>query len=153
MAPMLTFVLVLAFAATTFAQAQVPVQIPMRPPAALTGVTWRIVQYSDGAGGLASPLPGTQITMLFADDGTVSGDSGCNSYSGTYQLNGSSLTFGPLITTLRACADPVNVQERLFFTAVGSAAAYQIVGDRMTISDAAGATLLVMVRPTVEPPG
>jgi len=153
MAPMLALLLALALGATTFAQAQVPVQIPMRPAAPLTGVTWRVVQYSDGAGGLASPVPGSQMTMLFADDGTVSGNASCNSYSGAYQLSGSSLTFGPLIMTLRACAEAINAQEQLFLTAVGSTASYQIVGDRMLRFAASGATLLILVRPTIEPPG
>ena len=132
------------------AQPQVPVQLPPRPPSSgLTGVTWRILQYSDGAGGLASVVAGTQITAVFDDDGMVSGDTGCNSYRGPYQIGATTLTFGPLVTTRRACAaDDANAQEQLFLGSMEAAATYQRVGDRMTLFDASGTPVLVMVRPT-----
>jgi len=145
--------LLLAPVSMALAQPQVPVQLPPRPPSSgLTGVTWRVQQYGDGAGGLTSVVAGTQITMVFGDDGTVSGDTGCNSYRGPHQIGATTLTFGPLITTRRACVDEAaNAQEHLFLASMEAAATYQRVGDRMTVFDASAQPLLVLVRPTVEP--
>lgn len=39
-------------------------------------------------------------------DGTVSGFAGCNSFSGTYTLEGLQLRFNELASTLRGCLDP-----------------------------------------------
>ena len=36
---------------------------------------------------VASPLPGTTITARFADDGTLSGSAGCNSYRASYSTD------------------------------------------------------------------
>ena len=38
-------------------------------------------------------------------DGVVHGFGGCNSFNGPYRAGGTDITFGPLATTRRACAD------------------------------------------------
>ena len=44
---------------------------------------WEATAFQTGTA-LASPLPGTEITATFADDGTLTGSAGCNSYTTTY---------------------------------------------------------------------
>jgi hypothetical protein len=55
-------------------------------------------------------------TLSFADDGRISGDAGCNRYSGTalFQDSGS-LTIGPVAATKRGCADPVVMRSETEF--------------------------------------
>jgi heat shock protein HslJ len=113
--------------------------IPMAP-ASLNGVTWRITGYNNGQGGVVSVVEGTLLTAIFGDDGTVSGDTGCNMYRGAYAVAGSAVTFGPLITTRRAClSDAASAQEQAFLAAISASSAYQLVGDRLTLQDATGA--------------
>jgi len=87
---------------------------------ALAGPTWRVTGYNNGTGGVVSTVSGTEISMVFGDDGRVSGNSGCNMFNGSYMLSGSSLSFGPLATTRRACvSEEANQQEQLFLAALG----------------------------------
>jgi heat shock protein HslJ len=97
--------------------------------ASLDGTSWTLT---------TSP----HITLQFAD-GRASGSGGCNQYHGTYTVSGSSLTFGPTASTRRACAeDERNRQETQYFDALSRVAAYEVAGERLTLRDAAGATLL-----------
>ena len=50
-----------------------------------------------------NPIPGTEITALFGEDGTVTGSAGCNDYTGTVTRNGDEITIEPW----RAKAFPV----------------------------------------------
>jgi heat shock protein HslJ len=119
----------------------------------LAGPTWRVTGYNNGMGGVVSILSGTQLSMVFGDDGRVSGNTGCNMFDGTYTLSGSSLSFGPLVTTRRACAsEEANQQEQRFLAALEATTTYELAGDRLTLRNGDGAIQVQASRPTVEPP-
>jgi len=123
------------------------------PAASLTGGTWRVTAVNNGRGGVVSVLPGTEMTASFGADGNMSGDTGCNNYRAPYTTDGSTIGFDPIITTRRAClSDAATLQEQAFLAAISASGSYELVGDRLTLRDAAGATQLSLVRPTVEPP-
>ena len=122
-------------------------------PMALVGPTWRVTGINNGMEAVVSTVAGTQVSMIFGDDGRVSGDTGCNMYNGAYTLSGASITFGPLATTRRAClSDDANRQEQQFLAALANTAVYELNGDRLTFRDNAGATQITAVRPTGQPP-
>lgn len=129
----LTLVLIaaLAFAARTFAGQM------------LEGSRWTATQI-DGQ----PPVAGGPALMLsFEADGRLSGHSGCNGYGGAYAVNGSALTLSEMMGTLMACADdPLNAQESAFLQALSRVAAYDLAGDTLTLKDANGAAVLVLVR-------
>ena len=59
--------------------------------------------------------------------GAVSGSTGCNTFSGAVTIDGSELSFGPLVTTRMACADPAaNAQEEAFLTAMDGVSGYTV---------------------------
>lgn len=92
------------------------------------------------------PVAGSNVTLAFAG-GNASGSGGCNQYRGPYTADGSSLTFGPLIATKRACLSPeMNQQETAYLDALSKTATYEVTGDRLILRDAAGATLLELAR-------
>jgi len=67
------------------------------------------------------------------------GSTGCNSFSGAYQLSGDSLRLGPLITTRRACLDPeMNRQEQSLLNALGETRTWQVTGDTLTLTGESG---------------
>jgi len=94
----------------------------------LSGTSWEVIGYNNGKQAITSVLAGSTITLDFASDGTLSGNSGCNSYNGSFTVTGKQITIGPLASTRMACADPAGVmeQESLYLAALGSAATYQI---------------------------
>jgi len=83
---------------------------------------------------------GRKPTLRFdPTDRRVGGTTGCNGYSGPYTLSGDSLAFGPLVSTLRACVDPVmNRQEAEFLGALGATRAWSADGDTLELRDDAG---------------
>jgi heat shock protein HslJ len=117
-------------------------------PASLTGGTWRVTGVNNGREAVVSVLPETQLTAVFGDDGRVSGDTGCNMYSGSYMVSGPNISFGPMITTRRAClSEAANTQEQAFLTALAATTTFEVQGDRLTLRDEGGATQVSMVRP------
>jgi len=75
-------------------------------PADLAGTAWTLVSIGD-----TPAIEGAGARLSFDSGGNVSGSTGCNSISGSYALDGSALTFGPLATTRMACEDALMVQE------------------------------------------
>lgn len=103
----------------------------------LDATRWNLVELNGHA-----PLVDTSLTIAF-EDGGVGGNSGCNSYGGTFEVEGSSIVLSGLVSTLMACVEPVNAQEAEFLRALSEAASYEIVGGRLTIKDASGSSSLV----------
>lgn len=68
-------------------------------------------------------------TMTFSADGRVSGNSGCNQYSGTYRTDGSSITITNIASTMMMCAGPGADVEALFLKGLNSATAWQRTED------------------------
>jgi heat shock protein HslJ len=123
-----------------------------QPPASLSGFTWRVTGYNNGRQAVTSPVPGTVLTAVFGEDGTISGDSGCNNYTGPFTVAGSSMTIGPLASTRRAClSDEANAQEQAFLAALAATRTYELVGERLTLRDDSGATQVQLVRPAIQP--
>lgn len=94
--------------------------------------SWKVVNYFR-PGAVVSPIAGTTLTTDFSPT-TVSGNGGCNQYTGPYEAKGTSITIGPLATTLRACADPaVDQQERDFLAALELARSFTLDGGNLTL--------------------
>jgi heat shock protein HslJ len=72
----------------------------------LDGTSWVLVGY-----GLAAVLPVTEITATF-EDGQVGGSSGCNTYGGSYEVKGESISVTEIFVTEMACMDPEGVMEQ-----------------------------------------
>lgn len=96
----------------------------------LTEQIWMLTEL----GGKA-PLLETTITAEFSPDGSVSGSSGCNRYSGPYTVDGNNIEMGPFASTLMACPDLIMAQEALYLKALETGSTYQISDDELTIKD------------------
>ena len=108
----------------------------------LEGTRWSLLSYISGSGSLSAVVPGSQVTAEF-NSGQVGGSAGCNSYSGLYEADGSSLSVGQLVSTLMACEEPLMQQESAFLAALGKTASYQIVEGQLSLLDAQGAVILI----------
>jgi heat shock protein HslJ len=63
--------------------------------------TWLKTQMNDDS--VTTPVQPDAFTLEFHEDGTVSGTTDCNSFSGTYTVNASAISFGPFASTMMAC--------------------------------------------------
>jgi len=97
----------------------------------LEGTLWSLTSFAD-AGAVKSLLVGTEITVQFAG-GEVKGTAGCNNYFGGYELDGDSISFGYLASTMMMCEEGVSQQEMEFLTAMQTARSFQISGDQLEV--------------------
>ncbi len=88
-----------------------------------------------------APLPNSNITLSFVGN-QVSGNSGCNSYSGPYTVSGNAITIGPLTQTQKACDADITEQERVYLLALQSATNFSLSGSQLILRDAGGQALL-----------
>ncbi len=95
-------------------------------PAELVGVVWALDDATRGA--LAEEAPeASDITLEFADDGTVSGNAGCNTYSGSYEADDQgSMSFGQAAMTQMACGEAVMALEANYVQTLGQVTAFAI---------------------------
>ncbi len=103
----------------------------------LDGTTWKL----DVAG---LEVPGSDAvgpTISFSKS-TVSGNSGCNTFNGGYTISGATLTIGQLASTQKACGPVETAVETAVLTRLGKVAGYKVESDKLTLTDASGATLL-----------
>jgi heat shock protein HslJ len=103
----------------------------------LAGTSWRLVE----ANGQLAPA-GVEATITFEEGGQVSGSGGCNSYGGTYSVDGNNVTFSQIISTMMACQDEgVMALESTFLDALNAGGTFDVQGNTLTI-DAANSTTL-----------
>lgn len=99
----------------------------------LLGVMWQL-----------SALRGEELqgsvksTLFFAEDGKVNGHGGCNTFGGGAKIDGTSIKFGNLFSTMMACEDNKMNQERAFHEALGNAASYELSEGVLVLKDEAG---------------
>ena len=105
--------------------------------AALAGSQWQLSTYGQETA-LTAALPDAPVTIQFEGD-QVSGSASCNSYGGSYQVDGDTLILGEIPSTLMACLDAgVMEQEQAFLNALRSVSTYKIDGNTLTIHYAEG---------------
>jgi putative lipoprotein len=112
-------------------------QLPAVPPDSgaakpLTGTHWTLVELD----GHAIPSPSGQrhaYIELQKAGGRVSGSGGCNRIMGSYVLDGMSLHFEQMASTMMACpGDPIT-NEQAFLKALGATTNYRIHGSSLLL--------------------
>lgn len=107
--------------------------------------TWVAGFIGDGDGGLTPVIPGTEITAVFASDGTLTGSAGCNQYNTTYEASVDSISItGPIATTRKLCSEPESImdQESAYLLALESAATWEVFRNQFNLSDTEGNVVL-----------
>ena len=113
------------------------------PPASptLEGTEWMLSDHLGPDGALVPVAEEVTATASFSE-GRVSGTTGCNRFSGTYRVDGSSVSIGWLATTRMACLPPRDAVERAMTAALETTAGYTVTGDALELTNADGATVL-----------
>ncbi|QLQ05518.1 MAG: META domain-containing protein [Anaerolineae bacterium] len=107
----------------------------------LTSTPWALQAFGGADVSLAA-LQGRNITLEFRADNRVGGSSGCNTYAGSYTVDGEKLTFSPLISTMMACEPAVMALEQAYQTALAKTASYRIADNQLNLLDTNGQVLL-----------
>jgi heat shock protein HslJ len=116
---------------------------------AIEGVTWQLQeQVVDGA---MAPVPAGVVVTLLLEDGGIGGSGGCNSYFGSYTLDGDEVTFGEMGSTLIACEPPAGDVEAAYFANLETVATWFSDGGSLTLLDSGGDPVMRLVPADVEP--
>ena len=125
---------------------------PQGLPTGLENTYWSLLSF--GSPGAKQPLVEESLITLTLAGGQAGGSGGCNSYGGTYQVDGNRITFGELTRTERACLDQrVTEQEQRFFQALESASEYKVEGNQLQITYDGGSGLLLFESAVPADPG
>ena len=86
------------------------IALPTTDP--LDGTSWELYAYRK-----SHPIQGSTLTVSF-EGGQIHGSSGCNSYGGSYEVDGGKIAVGKIFATLMACSEPEGLmeQETIFFS-------------------------------------
>ncbi|MEP7135901.1 MAG: META domain-containing protein [Chloroflexota bacterium] len=113
-------------------------------PASLSG-KWKLVSYGP-ASSQTSAVADVDASIEFGSDGKMNGNVGCNGFGGDYKVKGDEITFGPVMSTLMACADPIGMQEASVLAALNQTATFALDGNTLTITSADGTSIIVLAR-------
>lgn len=105
-------------------------------PDALGG-SWR----AEDIGG-AGVIDAFETVLEIRADGTYGGMGGCNVFTGTFTLSGSTIAFGPTAAARKMCDAAVMEQEQKFFDALRNELAWQVDGARLTLTMPDGDTAM-----------
>ena len=120
---LILFVISLAISACTAKQ----------PSASLTG-SWKLTSYGP-ANALTPAVAGVEAGLMFNEDGTVTGNSGCNRFGGSYTVDADQIAFKDIVSTLMACDDPRMAQEEAVRKVLTDTATFKIEGNALTLTN------------------
>lgn len=107
----------------------------------LANTTWTL----SGDGGSVFVPVGSGVGAAFTDT-AISGNSGCNTFTGTYATTATGgLTISGLASTKMACDAKVMTFENEYLARLGKVATYEIKGNVLKMSDAAGTLILTFL--------
>ena len=111
----------------------------------LAGTSWlaSYVNTGESEGVVSSSsIQAAQQTLVFDNEGKISGNAGCNNFFGTYQTAGNTLTFSEIGSTKTFCGDGLMAEESAYLAALLAAATYKITGGSLQIYAADDTTLV-----------
>ena len=93
---------------------------------------WQLAKASDADG--AMTVNGAPVTLVIADD-SVSGQAPCNTYTGSVEIDGDSVTFGTIAQTLMACTDDARTElETRYLAALEEVTGSTLSGETLTLA-------------------
>jgi len=105
------------------------------PQAELDGI-W-VIEYISGK----PVIDYSPAFMEFDNMDKVSGNASCNAFTGTYVLNGSSVSISKVAITRKMCPDALMEQEQRFVDALGEITRVESVQGLLELKNASGQTV------------
>lgn len=114
----------------------------------LTGVVWQWRHTVTNTDSMTPDDP-SRYTIEFGSDGRASIRADCNRGSGSYQVMGNQLSFGPIATTLAAC--PPGSLDSDFLRQLNDAGVYSTDGNRLNIGLKSSVAVMTFTNPNAGP--
>ena len=118
----------------------------------LENTSWQATGINNGRGGVVSSATTPRVIAMFTD-GKVTGSTGCNNYSASYEISDSHISIGPAMTTRRQCTEPADIMalEQEFLQALAAATQYLLTADRLELRDGNGSLQITFISPAALP--
>lgn len=108
--------------------------------AGIEGVTWLLRWQA--VGDTQAQTPEGIVVSLRMQDGRADGSGGCNRYSTSYDIDGASIEFAEIASTLKACQELAGTVERDYFANLAAVTTWSSNGSTLTFGSAEGYDLL-----------
>ncbi len=108
--------------------------VSVNPLVELTNTYWKLTQLGDKAVVMAEKQSKEAYLQLKVD-GKAIGFSGCNMFNGSYQQNGNDLSFGPLMSTKKACMAGMDTEAE-YMSLLAQVKYYSIHEETLSVLDA-----------------
>ncbi len=113
--------------------------------ASIEDTIWELESYGE-TGNLQTVIQDTEITIEFVSaEGKFQGSAGCNSYFGSYEVEGGQLSIpGPIGSTEMYCMEPEGImdQEQEYLATLQLAESYEMDGNELQIN--CGSQVLIL---------
>jgi heat shock protein HslJ len=96
--------------------------------------SWKLVSYGP-ADALIPAVPDTEAGITFNEDGTLTGNSGCNGFGGNYTMEADQVTFSDIVSTLIACEERRMEQENIIHQVLSDTATFKVEGNTLTLTN------------------
>jgi heat shock protein HslJ len=96
------------------------------PPDNLHGTQWSLQDL-----GGKPVIANSRATLAFLAPGKVAGNGSCNRFSGSAEINGAMVKFGPLVATRMMCEPDASNQETEYLKALEGAQRFEVRGGRI----------------------
>jgi heat shock protein HslJ len=108
--------------------------------ASLQSTKWTAQGINNGRGGVETNANTPKVNAVFGADGRVSGETGCNNYTGAYTTDGSKIKISGLVVTSRECieAGVMDLQAQ-YLKALERATTYDLGENSLELRDDTGA--------------
>ena len=105
--------------------------VSVNPLAELTNTYWKLTQVV-GKAIVMSEKQSKEAYLQLQADGKTKGFSGCNMFNGSYQQKGNDLSFGPMMSTKKACMAGMDT-EASFMSVLAQVKYYSIHKETLSI--------------------
>ncbi len=110
-----------------------------KPDRPLTNTYWKLTELN-GAATLVAPNQREPHMILQLEGHRLAGSGGCNRLLGSYQVDGSKLSFGKVASTRMACGEGME-QESAFVRALEQTRAWKVHADNLELLGESGTTI------------
>ncbi len=107
---------------------------------------WLVERLARTGGELGPILGGSEVSLVLADDGSFTGDTGCRQLEGSYTVEADRIVIAPIVVVGLPCDGPdlrpLQRQDRRLLALLDEAVAWRRSGATLTLADGAGSAIL-----------
>lgn len=119
-------------------------QSSTEPAVSVVGQRWVLAEADAQSGAVKAPSE-PEAYLEIAENGDVTGSTGCNGFGGAAEVGDQTITFQPLIATKRGCSGQLGKVDSAMLSVLHGEVTAEIAGNTLTLTNDEGETLTLEV--------